>query len=124
MPNLTAKVFRTYNASHTLQTQLDELSDEDGTVHEKMLSYNRANRMVAILCNHQRAVPKTHEKSMENLEAKIKEKKKELKEVKAELSSAKSKEKDKLEKKYERVKDQLRRLKIQRTDRVSSFIIE
>ena len=36
-----------------------------------MLSYNRANRAVAILCNHQRAVPKTHDKSMENLKAKI-----------------------------------------------------
>lgn len=37
---------------------------------------------VAILCNHQRAVPKTHEKSMANLEQKIKDKKKELKEAK------------------------------------------
>ena len=33
-----------------------------------MLSYNRANRAVAILCNHQRAIPKTHDKSMANLQ--------------------------------------------------------
>lgn len=40
-------------------------------VNEFMLAYNRANRQVAVLCNHQRAVPKTHDKSMERLEEKI-----------------------------------------------------
>lgn len=44
------------------------------TVPEKLLAYNRANRAVAILCNHQRAVPKTHEKSMSNLKEKIRAK--------------------------------------------------
>ena len=67
MDGLTAKVFRTYNASYTLQDQLKALTKEDMTVAEKILAYNRANRAVAVLCNHQRAVPKTHEKSMENL---------------------------------------------------------
>merc|ERR1740128_1354743 len=55
MEGLTAKVFRTYNASRTLQEQLDQLTEEDMTVNEKILAYNRANRAVAILCNHQRA---------------------------------------------------------------------
>lgn len=54
MEGLTAKVFRTYNASWTLQQQLDKLTNEDDTVAEKILSYNRANRAVAVLCNHQR----------------------------------------------------------------------
>lgn len=71
MEGLTAKVFRTYNASWTLQQQLDECTNEDDNVAEKILSYNRANRAVAILCNHQRAVPKGHEKSMEKLKEKI-----------------------------------------------------
>lgn len=53
MPNLTAKVFRTYNASSTLQKQLDLLTQADSSLNEKVLSYNRANRAVAILCNHQ-----------------------------------------------------------------------
>ena len=53
MEGLTAKVFRTYNASFTLQQQLDELTDASDNVAAKMLSYNRANREVAILCNHQ-----------------------------------------------------------------------
>merc|ERR1712029_289982 len=71
MPGLTAKVFRTYNASITLQEQLAELTDEDDNLAAKVLSYNRANRAVAVLCNHQRAVPKTHDKSMATLQAKI-----------------------------------------------------
>ena len=44
MPGLTAKVFRTYNASITLQEQLKELTDENDNIAHKMLSYNRANR--------------------------------------------------------------------------------
>ncbi|CAB4061455.1 TOP1 [Lepeophtheirus salmonis] len=74
MKGLTAKVFRTFNASFTLQDQLEELTEADDNVPAKMLSYNRANRKVAILCNHQRAAPKTHDKSMQNLQDKIKAK--------------------------------------------------
>jgi len=70
MPGLTAKVFRTYNASITLQEQLEKLTKKDDNVAQKILAYNRANREVAILCNHQRAIPKGHEKSMENLKQK------------------------------------------------------
>lgn len=75
---LTAKVFRTYNASITLQNQLNLLTKDDMTVPEKLLAYNRANRAVAILCNHQRSVPKSHEKSMENLKEKIRQKREAL----------------------------------------------
>ncbi|XP_016114519.1 DNA topoisomerase I, mitochondrial [Sinocyclocheilus grahami] len=71
MPGLTAKVFRTFNASTTLQDQLNKLTTEGMTVEEKILSYNRANRAVAILCNHQRAAPKTFEKSMQLLQEKV-----------------------------------------------------
>ena len=53
MDGLTAKVFRTYNASMTLKEQLDKLTEAEENVNAKVLSYNRANRAVAILCNHQ-----------------------------------------------------------------------
>lgn len=118
MPGLTVKVFRTYNASITLQQQLDELTNPKDTIHQKLLSYNRANRQVAILCNHQRAVPKGHDKSMENLDKKISDKKAELKEAKAELEKARgSALKEKLQKKVDRLKEQYKRLKINRTDK-------
>ena len=37
MPGLTAKVFRTYNASITLQEQLAELTDEDANLVAKVI---------------------------------------------------------------------------------------
>lgn len=118
MPGLTVKVFRTYNASITLQQQLEKLTKGDDSVHDHMLSYNRANRQVAILCNHQRAVPKSHEKSMENLKAKISAKKKELADAKQEYDEARGEQaRQKAKKKIERIKEQLKRLKIQRTDK-------
>ena len=71
MKGLTAKVFRTFNASQTFQVQLDEKTPHNGTVQEKLNAYNEANRMVAILCNHQRSVPKTHEQSMARMNDKV-----------------------------------------------------
>lgn len=73
MKGLTAKVFRTYNASLTFQDLLDRGTPEKGTVQEKLNAYNHANRMVAILCNHQRAVPKTHEVSMGKMRDKVRQ---------------------------------------------------
>ncbi|XP_037938310.1 DNA topoisomerase 1 [Teleopsis dalmanni] len=127
MDGLTAKVFRTYNASITLQNQLDLLTDPDATVPEKLLAYNRANRAVAILCNHQRSVPKSHEKSMENLKDKIRVKREALDDCEAEYNDLKKaakrgsvKEKvmaDKKGKQLERLKEQLKKLELQETDR-------
>ena len=61
MPELSAKVFRTYNASITLQQELAKLPEDFDrlSVDQKLLFYNRANRQVAILCNHQRTVKQT-----------------------------------------------------------------
>lgn len=72
MPGLTAKVFRTFNASFTFQRELENTPDDSGTsAADKILAYNRANRQVAILCNHQRTVPKAHGAQMEKLDEKI-----------------------------------------------------
>jgi len=90
MEGLTAKVFRTYNASKTLQDELDSLTDPNASVPEKILAYNRANRQVALLCNHQRSVPKTFEKSMGTLKAKIDAKKSEISEQQTEYKRAKT----------------------------------
>ncbi|KAJ7188191.1 DNA topoisomerase I [Mycena filopes] len=65
MKGLTAKVFRTFNASSTFQRLLDENDLKDATLQEKLNAYNKANREVAILCNHRRTAPKTHAQSME-----------------------------------------------------------
>ncbi|KAK2463248.1 hypothetical protein APHAL10511_004903 [Amanita phalloides] len=69
MKGLTAKVFRTFNASITFQRLLDDEKDklEGASLQEKLNAYNKANRWVAILCNHQRSVPKTHDQTMEKM---------------------------------------------------------
>lgn len=72
MPGLTAKCFRTYNATHTMQQQID-LIENEGSVAEKIVRYNAANRAVAILCNHQRNVGKNHDQSVGRIEDKITE---------------------------------------------------
>lgn len=72
MPGLTAKVFRTYNASKTMQDQLNLIPNE-GTVTEKIIKYNAANRAVAILCNHQRTVTKGHALSVQKATDRIDE---------------------------------------------------
>ncbi|XP_051725498.1 DNA topoisomerase I, mitochondrial [Ctenopharyngodon idella] len=128
MPGLTAKVFRTYNASITLQQQLKELSNMKDNVAEKLLSYNRANRAVAILCNHQRAPPKTFEQSMANLQAKIDSRKEQLDLAKKELKQAKKEAKgssdnkllivvEKKKKAVQRCEEQLLKMEVQATDR-------
>ncbi|KAH8151326.1 uncharacterized protein LAJ45_04528 [Morchella importuna] len=71
MPGLSAKVFRTYNASWTMQQQLAKIPNE-GSIHDKYAAYNEANKAVAILCNHQRTVSASHETMMLKAEEKIK----------------------------------------------------
>jgi len=78
MPNLSAKVFRTYNASVTLEAELhkdgeEDQVDESDTEMAKLLFYNKANREVAILCNHQRSVPKAFESQLGKLQEKMAE---------------------------------------------------
>ena len=63
MPGLTAKVFRTYNASVTLEKQLKTTYPAGTSVEEMVTQYNDANREVAILCNHQRTLPKNWDES-------------------------------------------------------------
>ncbi|KAL5021568.1 hypothetical protein ScPMuIL_000723 [Solemya velum] len=128
MEGLTAKVFRTYNASRTLQEQLDVLTQEDDSVPAKLLSYNRANRAVAVLCNHQRAVPKNFDKQMENLQVKIDAKKEVIREAKKQVKRAKSDYKsaktdrakmvyEKKKKMQQRLEEQLTKLEVQATDK-------
>ncbi|KAL8813028.1 MAG: hypothetical protein Q9223_007150 [Gallowayella weberi] len=71
MPGLTAKVFRTYNASYTMSTLLRDMKSV-GSIAEKIKDYNDANRKVAILCNHKRTVTANHGTQMEKLGDRIK----------------------------------------------------
>lgn len=70
MDGLTAKVFRTYNASWTMANLLRDMK-ATGSIAEKVKAYNDANRKVAVLCNHKRTVAAGHEMQMEKLQDRI-----------------------------------------------------
>lgn len=84
MDGLTAKVFRTYNASSTLQKGKDfsiglliiliELHKKDVLkleLDEKVKFYEKANKQVAVLCNHQKTVSKNFDQQLGRLQAKV-----------------------------------------------------
>jgi DNA topoisomerase-1 len=71
MPGLSAKVFRTYNASFTMSTLLKELKNTNISIQEKVKLYNDCNRKVAILCNHKRTVGASHEVQMEKMSDRV-----------------------------------------------------
>jgi DNA topoisomerase-1 len=73
MDGLSAKVFRTYNASVTLDRLLSTSQCANMSIPEKLAIYERANKHVAVLCNHQRAISKSHSKQVKLLKQKIKE---------------------------------------------------
>ncbi|KAL6549677.1 hypothetical protein OROHE_008408 [Orobanche hederae] len=88
MPGLTAKVFRTYNASITLDEMLSK-ETKGGDVAENVVVYQHANKKVAIICNHQRAVSKSHSSQMLRLNERIEEVKGVLEDLQTDLSRVK-----------------------------------
>jgi len=92
MPDLTAKVFRTWKASSILQSQLDSnIPDPDIPMHEKKLMYDKVNIEVAKALNHKKMG--TSDERVEKLKQKItelKEKKKQAKTDKQKASAQKS----------------------------------
>ena len=72
MTGLTAKVFRTYNASWMMANLLKDMKVSNKMpIAEKQKEYNDANRKVAILCNHKRTVAASHDQQMEKMEDRI-----------------------------------------------------
>ena len=96
MKDLTAKVWRTYNASFVFQKELDKINeDKVKAIHESerinylINMFNQANTTVALLCNHQKNVSNKLDEQVDKLVKKIKElqkkKKKYLEKKKREL---------------------------------------
>ena len=82
MDGLSAKVFRTYNASFVLQQQLNKKDFKiDDDINEKVNFYNKANKDVAVMCNHQRTVPKNYNAKSEQMQKDLEEHQKYLEEL-------------------------------------------
>uniref|UniRef100_A0A0G4FYI1 DNA topoisomerase 1 n=1 Tax=Chromera velia CCMP2878 TaxID=1169474 RepID=A0A0G4FYI1_9ALVE len=109
MDGLSAKVFRTYNASITLERELAKIGEKKvdlSSILDICKFYKDANREVAILCNHQKAPAKTHEASMEKLQRKLECMEYELEEYREFLKSLtmNKKEREKWGKEREKIK--------------------
>ena len=88
MKNLTAKVFRTYNASSLFQKELKKITikyssyDNDDKINLLLDDFNKANAKVAMLCNHQKNINKSTNKQLEKLDEMIKNAKKRISQAK------------------------------------------
>jgi DNA topoisomerase-1 len=81
LPGLTAKVWRTYNASFIFQKELDKLTsnkkldlftEKDERLNFLVAIFNQANTEVALLCNHQKSVDTNLNKNIDKIETQIK----------------------------------------------------
>jgi DNA topoisomerase-1 len=107
MPGLTIKVFRTYNASYTLNKLLKETTPAgSATVPMKKAAYDAANKEVAVLCNHQKGVSKAHDAQMEKLQDKKKT-------IDKEISALRKEKKEKNKAKITTLKERLSKLELQ-----------
>jgi len=94
MKGLTAKVWRTYNASILFQKELDKVDrhklnklPEAERINYLISIFNQANTSVAVLCNHQKNVSSNIETTLDKIDNMIKN----LKEKKLKLKKKKSK---------------------------------
>jgi len=80
MKGLTAKVFRTYNASNLFQKELKKHKITGDNKLDLLLDeFNKANAKVALLCNHQKNINASSTKQIEALSARIKKIKSQIK---------------------------------------------
>lgn len=116
MKDLTAKVFRTYNASFLFQKELDKINEERVmAIHESerinylLNLFNQANTEVALLCNHQKSVSSNIDSQVEKFDKKLKE----LKKKKKKYLEKKNKEKAEL------VESKIKLLKLKKNNKIN-----
>jgi DNA topoisomerase-1 len=111
MKDLTAKVFRTYNASNTFYKELKKISkkyenyNKEDKINILLDEFNLANSKVALLCNHQKNISKSFEEQMEKINNK-------LKTLKSKLRKIKKIEKNK--ERIEKIKSKINQIKIKK----------
>jgi len=76
MDGLTAKVFRTYNASNLFNNELNNVNLKDNMNEDEKFNYllnvfNQANIKVAMLCNHQKNVQKNFKEQITKIDDEI-----------------------------------------------------
>jgi len=107
MKNLTAKVFRTYNASYVFYKELKKISKKYEGIDDQVLllnEFNKANAKVAQLCNHQKNVGKSFKGQVDKIDIMIGNIKSKMRKLKASTSKNKTE-------KLNNMMDKLKKLK-------------
>ena len=125
MKGLTAKVWRTFNASYLFQKELDKVNldkmafvNENEKTHYLQLMFHQANSAVAILCNHQKNVSNDIDKKINVIDDKIKElqkKKRKIQDKKGRSTGQETKS-DKINK----INNKIKLLKLKKTSKSAS----
>lgn len=114
MEGLTAKVFRTYNASKLFQTELNDINkyiekmgnnddDEKNKINLILDMYNKANIKVAILCNHQKNISKSFNEQIDKMDDRIKELKQKKKDLDKDKQGINKEDKEAIKKINEKI---------------------
>lgn len=110
LTGLTAKVFRTYNASHLFQKELNKISkkyeslDDVDKINKIYDEYNKANAKVALLCNHQKKVSNSFSDQLKKINDSIKKNKKSIKNLRDKGGKGSDEKIKKLKKKIDELK--------------------
>lgn len=130
---LTAKVFRTYQATTKVKEYLvnhDNLKDK--SANEKLYHAKLANLEAAIMCNHKRTIPKTFEQSLQKKRDNLKKVEKNrtwgktqetLKKVESSKPKTETQKKNKT-KRIRKINEQIRKQKIKHKERVEKLKLQ
>ena len=125
MKGLTAKVWRTFNASYLFQKELDKVNlekmafvNENEKTHYLQLMFHQANSAVAILCNHQKNVSNDIDKKINVIDDKIKELQK--KKRKIQDKKGRSTGKETKSEKVNKINNKIKLLKLKKTSKSAS----
>jgi DNA topoisomerase-1 len=114
MKGLTAKVFRTFNASYLFQKDLNAINikyekyDKPDKINILLTEFNKANARVAVLCNHQKNISKSFDVQVNKIKETVKEYIKEIEKLEKEEQT------DKIKTKINKIKDKIKKLKIKK----------
>ena len=99
MKNLTAKVWRTYNASLLFQKELDKVRmdrvlklPESERINYIISLFQQANTEVALLCNHQKAVTTNLDNALDKIKERISKFRKQKRTINEKIKKTKSKD--------------------------------
>lgn len=122
MKHLTAKVFRTYNASILFQKELQKITrkynkndisfeklNEMDKINILLDEFNKANAKVATLCNHQKNISNSFTEQLEKINERIKVLKKKLRNIRKN-----EKNKDRINK----IKIKIKELKVKKESKI------